>query len=87
MTEGVTRSSRRSTDRVLLGRTAEIATAFLETLDDRPVVPPAGRDALLGALGGPLPQGGTPAVEVIEDLARTPNLGSSASPARAISDS
>jgi glutamate/tyrosine decarboxylase-like PLP-dependent enzyme len=70
MAEGVTHVSRRSTDRALLGRTAEIAADFLETLDDRPVVAPAGRDALLAALGGALPGAGTPAAEVIEDLAR-----------------
>ncbi len=70
MADGVLRSTRRSTDRALLRRTAEIAAGFLESLDDRPVAPPAGRDALLGALGGPLPRAGTPAEVVIEDLAR-----------------
>jgi glutamate/tyrosine decarboxylase-like PLP-dependent enzyme len=70
MAERVMRSTRRSTDRDLLRRTAELAAEFLESLDDRPVAAPAGRDALLDALGGPLPAAGTAAAEVIEDLAR-----------------
>ena len=70
MTDGLTRSTRRSTDRALLQRTAELAADFLESLDERPVAPRAGRDELLASLGGPLPEGGLPATEVIEDLAR-----------------
>ena len=70
MTDGLTRSTRRSTDRALLQRTAELAADFLESLDERPVAPRAGRDELLASLGGPLPGAGIPATEVIEDLAR-----------------
>ena len=61
MAEPVTRSARRATDRALLQRTAELASDFLESLDERPVAAAAGRDALLAALGGPLPRTGTPA--------------------------
>jgi glutamate/tyrosine decarboxylase-like PLP-dependent enzyme len=75
MTEPATSPARRSTDRALLGRTAEIASDFLETLDERPVSPPLGRDALLAALGGPLPESGRPAMEVIEDLVRAADPG------------
>jgi glutamate/tyrosine decarboxylase-like PLP-dependent enzyme len=75
MTDGVTGSTRRFTDRALLRRTAELAADFLESLDERPVVPQAGRDELLASLGGPLPQGGTPVAEVIEDLARNVDPG------------
>ena len=55
MTEPLTRSTRRATDRALLHRTADLAADFLESLDERPVAAAAGRDALLAALGGPLP--------------------------------
>ncbi len=70
MTDGLTRSTRRSTDRALLQRTAELAADFLESLDERPVAPRAGRDELLASLGGPVPQAGLPVAEVIEALAR-----------------
>jgi glutamate/tyrosine decarboxylase-like PLP-dependent enzyme len=75
MTDGVMGSTRRSTDRVLLERTAGLAADYLESLDERPVVPRAGRDELLASLGGPLPQRGLPATEVIEDLARNAEPG------------
>ncbi len=75
MTDGVMRSTRRSTDRLLLHATAELAADFLESLDERPVAPRAGRDALLAELGGPLPPEGVPASDVIEDLARIAEPG------------
>ena len=75
MTDGVMGSTRRSTDRVLLERTAGLAADFLESLDERPVVPRAGREELLASLGGPLPQRGLPASEVIDDLARDADPG------------
>ncbi len=75
MTDGVKGSTTRSTDRVLLQRTAELAADFLESLDERPVVPRAGRDELLASLGGPLPERGAPASEVIDDLARNADPG------------
>ena len=70
MTAPATRPSRRATDRALLQRTADLAADFLESLDERPVAAAQGRDGLLAALGGPLPQTGMPAQDVIEDLVR-----------------
>ncbi|MGP1674881.1 MAG: pyridoxal phosphate-dependent decarboxylase family protein, partial [Candidatus Limnocylindrales bacterium] len=67
-------------DPALLRRTAELAIDFLASLDDRPVAATAGRDALLAALGGPLPRVGLPAEEVIEDLARSADPGLMAIP-------
>jgi glutamate/tyrosine decarboxylase-like PLP-dependent enzyme len=75
MTEPLTRSTGRASDRALLRRTADLAADFLESLDDRPVAAAAGRDALLAALGGPLPRAGTPAIDVIEDLVRAADPG------------
>ncbi|HUP54279.1 MAG TPA: pyridoxal-dependent decarboxylase, partial [Methylomirabilota bacterium] len=75
MTEPATKSTRRATDRALLLRTADLAAGFLETLDERPVAANQGRDGLLAALGGPLPRSGTPALDVIEDLARDAEPG------------
>ena len=42
----------------VLGLTADYATRFLETLEDRPVRPEASIDELRQALGGPLPAEG-----------------------------
>lgn len=75
MTGPATRSTSRATDRALLRRTADLAADFLESLDERPVTPALGRDALLAALGGPLPEAGAPAMEVIEGLARDADAG------------
>ncbi len=75
MTDGVMGSTRRSTDRALLQKTAELAADYLDSLEERPVVPRAGRDELLAALGGPLPQHGLSATEVIDDLARDAEPG------------
>lgn len=75
MAEPVTKSSQRSTDRALLRQTADLAADFLASLDERPVAPFAGRDALMAALGGPLPQTGVPATVVIEDLVRNADPG------------
>jgi glutamate/tyrosine decarboxylase-like PLP-dependent enzyme len=75
MTESLTRSTGRAADRALLHRTADLAADFLESLDERPVAAAQGRDALLAALGGPLPRTGTPATEVIEDLVRDADPG------------
>ena len=57
MTESLTRSTGRAADRAPLHRTADLAADFLEGLEDRPVAAAQGRDALLAALGGPLPPG------------------------------
>lgn len=56
-------------ERELLLRTADIAAEFLESLDERPVWPPAAVDELRAALGGPLPEGPTEPLEVVELLA------------------
>ncbi len=75
MAEPVTQSSRRATDRALLRQTADLAADYLESLDERPVAPSAGREELMSALGGPLPQTGVPATDVIEDLVRNADPG------------
>jgi glutamate/tyrosine decarboxylase-like PLP-dependent enzyme len=67
-------------ERELLRRTAEIAANFVESLDERPVWPPAGVDALTDALGGELPEGPSDPLAVIEELARAADPGVVASP-------
>jgi glutamate/tyrosine decarboxylase-like PLP-dependent enzyme len=68
------------TTRDLLQRTAEIASDFLESLDERPVGPQATVDELRAALGGPLPEQPSDALEVIEQLARDADPGLMATP-------
>jgi len=58
-----------SDERELLRRTAEIASDFLDTLDERPIWPPATVEELRATLGGPLPEGPSEPREVIETLA------------------
>ena len=62
-------------ERELLRRTAEIAADFVESLDRRPVWPPATVDALRESLGGPLPEEPVDTLEVLEDLARDAEPG------------
>jgi glutamate/tyrosine decarboxylase-like PLP-dependent enzyme len=62
-------------DRELLQRTAEIASGFLDSLDERPVRPEATVDEMRAALGGPLPEHPSDALEVIEKLARDAEPG------------
>ena len=62
-------------ERELLRRTAEIAADFLDTLDDRPVWPPASIDELRAELGGPLPDVPTEPLAVLEELARAAEPG------------
>ena len=66
----------------LLGRTAQIATDYLRTVDGRPVVPQADLAELRRELGGPLPDGPTEQLAVVEELARVagPGLVASAGP-------
>jgi glutamate/tyrosine decarboxylase-like PLP-dependent enzyme len=59
----------------LLRRTAEIATDFLESLDERPIWPPASVEELRVALGGELPDEPTEPLEVIEELSRNAEPG------------
>jgi glutamate/tyrosine decarboxylase-like PLP-dependent enzyme len=62
-------------ERELLRRTAEIAADFVEALEERPVWPPAGVDALADALGGELPERPSEPLAVIEELARAAEPG------------
>ncbi len=62
-------------ERELLRRTAEIAADFIDTLDQRPVWPPAGVEELRASLGGPLPDFPLDPLEVIEELASAAEQG------------
>jgi glutamate/tyrosine decarboxylase-like PLP-dependent enzyme len=55
--------------RELLRETAEYAADFLESLPDRPVMPPVELDELRARMGGPVPQGPTDPREVVAELA------------------
>ena len=67
---------------VLLRRIADIAIAYRVSLATRPVGGPVDLAALRAALGGPLPDGPTDPLEVVEDLAAAvdPGLVASAGP-------
>ena len=58
--------------RALLRRTAELASDFLESLDDRPVFPQTSVDELRKALGGALPEEPTAPEAVVEGLVAAP---------------
>src|SRR6188508_1077890 len=62
-------------ERELLRRTAEIAVDFVESLDERPVWPPATVDELRSTLGGDLPDGPSDPLEVVEALAQAAERG------------
>ena len=66
--------------RELLELTASIAADFYETLPERPVFPRGTHEELHEALGGPLPQGPTPARNVIAELAAAADSGLVAEP-------
>lgn len=57
-----------SIDRISLERAARHALDFLDTLDQRAVATTASVETLRARLGRPLPEHGTPAVEVLDDL-------------------
>ena len=59
----------------LLGRTAEIATDYLGSLDARRVGGPVDLPALRAALGGPLPEGPSDPLDVVEGLASAADAG------------
>jgi glutamate/tyrosine decarboxylase-like PLP-dependent enzyme len=61
--------------RDLLQRTAEIASEYLDSLDERPVRPEAAIEELRATLGGPLPEQPSDALEVVERLARDADPG------------
>jgi glutamate/tyrosine decarboxylase-like PLP-dependent enzyme len=67
-------------ERELLRRTADLAADFLESLDDRPVWPPASVEELRQTLGGPLPEEPNDPLAVVEDLARAGDPGVVAMP-------
>lgn len=61
--------------RTLLRRTAETAIDWLGAIDERAVGASATREELLAALGGPLPDAGAPAADVVDRLAATAATG------------
>jgi len=61
--------------RDLLTQTSSLAADFLESLEERPVLPAVDVEALRAALGGPLPDGPTAPREVIDELARDAEPG------------
>jgi glutamate/tyrosine decarboxylase-like PLP-dependent enzyme len=62
-------------ERELLRRTAELAGDFLDTLDERSIWPPVSVEELRETLGGPLPDGPTDPVAVVERLADAAGAG------------
>jgi glutamate/tyrosine decarboxylase-like PLP-dependent enzyme len=69
-------------NRALLARTADLASEFLGSLQDRRVGGPVDLAGLRAALGGPLPETGTDPLRVVESLAiaADPGLVASAGP-------
>ncbi|MTV24053.1 aspartate aminotransferase family protein [Nitriliruptoraceae bacterium ZYF776] len=61
--------------RPLLSRTAELAASYLAADLEAPVSRPVDVAALVAALGGPLPEGPSDALEVVETLAREAEPG------------
>ena len=55
--------------RRLLARTTELAVDYLESVGDRPVAAPISMDEMTARLGGPLPDGPTDPLAVVEALA------------------
>jgi len=66
--------------RALLQRTADLASDFLESLDDRPIFPTASAAELRDALGGALAEGPTDTEEVVAQLAAAADPGLVAMP-------
>jgi glutamate/tyrosine decarboxylase-like PLP-dependent enzyme len=64
-----------TTNARILARTAEIAAGYLDSLDTRPVHPSVDLAALRAAMGGPLPDGPTDPLEVVEGLAEAADAG------------
>lgn len=56
-------------ERVLLGRAAELAADYLETLDTRPIRPQRSYEELLRAFDRPVPEDGLDPAAVVEELA------------------
>jgi glutamate/tyrosine decarboxylase-like PLP-dependent enzyme len=62
-------------DRKLLERTLELAAAYLDSLPERPVGPPADLAELRAAFGGELPETGDEPLAVVEQLAAAAEPG------------
>jgi hypothetical protein len=58
------------TERDLLARTADIAAGYVESLETRPVRPSSPYGGMLSALDGPVPDGPSEPLEVVEEMAR-----------------
>jgi glutamate/tyrosine decarboxylase-like PLP-dependent enzyme len=67
--------------RDVLGLTADYAVEFLETLDERKIQPQASIEELRTALGGPLPERGADAAQVVAELIEAAEPGIMAMPA------
>lgn len=82
MTTRTAMERNKATNESLMRRTAGLALEYLDSLENRHVAARAGRDRLLDDLGGPLPEDGVEALQVIEDLAGAaePGLVASAGP-------
>jgi glutamate/tyrosine decarboxylase-like PLP-dependent enzyme len=63
------------TERELLGRTAELAADYLETLDTRPVRPEQSYREMLALLDRPLPEHSSEPRAVVEELAQVAEAG------------
>ena len=61
--------------RTLLRRTADLAADYLDSVDERPVYPQISTDELYSRLSGPLPDGPSDPVTVVEELARAADPG------------
>jgi glutamate/tyrosine decarboxylase-like PLP-dependent enzyme len=66
--------------RDLFQRTAGLAADFVDSLDERPVRPEATVEELRAALGGPLPEGPSDPLAVVEQLAQDAEPGLMAMP-------
>ena len=66
--------------RDLLGLTADYASQFIGSLDDRPIPPQASVDELRAALGGPLPEHATDSAQVVAELIEAAEPGIMAMP-------
>jgi glutamate/tyrosine decarboxylase-like PLP-dependent enzyme len=64
----------------LLGLTADYAAQYLASLDERPVRPEASLEELRATLGGPLPETGTDAAQVVAELIEAAEPGIMAMP-------
>jgi glutamate/tyrosine decarboxylase-like PLP-dependent enzyme len=62
-------------ERELLRRTAELAGDFIDTLEERSVWPTASADELRESLGGPMPDGPSDPIAVVEQLAEAAGAG------------